>query len=132
MVRVTRWGGRLVLFEPDWETLVIDVPDRTVTRAILTLRCDKYRQGWVGRQLYRLLIDAGLRDVAVTGMSFVLTDYALAEQILEIRKAVENAVAAGVMERDAAWEWIAQLDASSATGRFFSAVTGFVASARKV
>jgi ubiquinone/menaquinone biosynthesis C-methylase UbiE len=132
MVRVTRSGGRLVLFEPDWETLVIDVPDRIVTRAILILRCDKYRQGWVGRQLYRLLIDTGLRDVAVTGISLVLTDYALAEQILEIRKAAEDAVAAGVIERDDAREWIAQLDASAATGRFFSAITGFVASARKV
>ncbi len=131
MARVTRPGGRLVVSEPDWETLVVDVQDRTVTRAILALCCDRHRQGWVGRQLYRLLIDAGLQDVAVTGVTLVLTDNALAETVLGLRKAAENAVTAGVIKQDAAQRWIGELDAAAATGRFFSAVTGFIAIARK-
>lgn len=131
MARVTRSGGRIVLFEPDWDTLVVDVPDRTITRAIIAFRSDGYRQGRVGRQLSRLLLDAGLQDVTITAMTLALTDYALAENIYGIRKYAEQVAATGAVDHDAVRRWVDELDASVAAGRFFCAATAFSAAARK-
>ena len=35
MVRVTRQGGRVVVFDFDWDTLIIDHPDKDTTRTII-------------------------------------------------------------------------------------------------
>jgi ubiquinone/menaquinone biosynthesis C-methylase UbiE len=131
MVRVLRPGGHLVASEPDWDTLVVDVPDRTVTRAIVSFRSDEFRQGRIGRQLNRLLTTAGLHNVAIMPMTMVLTDYALADRIFGIRKYADKVVAAGLVEKDAARRWVDQLDESVAAGRFFCAVTAFIAAGRK-
>lgn len=131
MVRVGRPGARLVVGEPDWDTLVIDAGDRTLTRAILRFRCDEYHTGWVGRQLYRLLTDAGLRDVAVLGVSLLATDYTLADTVFNLHQAAQDAAAAGVVDREAAQEWIRGLEVAGRSGRFFGAATAFIASGRK-
>jgi ubiquinone/menaquinone biosynthesis C-methylase UbiE len=35
MVRVTRSGGRIVVFDFDWDTLIVDHPDKATTRTIV-------------------------------------------------------------------------------------------------
>jgi ubiquinone/menaquinone biosynthesis C-methylase UbiE len=51
MARVTRSGGRVVVFDFDWDTLVVDHPDKETTRTIVLSYSDSIRNGWVGRQL---------------------------------------------------------------------------------
>lgn len=131
MVRVSRPGARVVVAEPDWETLVVDAPDQRLTRAILRSRCDEYQEGWVGRRLYRLLADAGLSDVSVTGVSLLTTDYALADDVFDLRRAAEHAARGGKVDRDAALEWLGTLEAAGRTGRFFCGATAFIASGRR-
>jgi SAM-dependent methyltransferase len=130
MVRVSRQGARLVVAEPDWDTLVIDAPEGRLTRAILHFRCDARRGGW-GRQLHRRLADAGLSEVSVTGVSLLATDYALADRVFDLSRAAEAAAAAGAVHPDAALEWARGLEAAGRNGRFFCAATAFVASGRK-
>ena len=65
LVRVTWSGGRIVVFDPDWETLIVDADDTTTTRAILQAKCDLLRHGWIGRQLAGLMRGAGLGGIAV-------------------------------------------------------------------
>ena len=46
MVRVLRPGGRLVAFDFDWETLIVDAPDHALTRRLLNFFCDhRHDQG---------------------------------------------------------------------------------------
>ena len=40
MMRVLHPGGRIVISDPDWATLVIDGPDPKVTRKIVAFICD--------------------------------------------------------------------------------------------
>ncbi len=54
MVRVTRPGGRIGVFDFDWDTLIIDPPDKETTRTIVLSYSDSMRNGWIGRQLPRL------------------------------------------------------------------------------
>src|SRR5260370_2442385 len=55
MVRVIKPGGRVVLFEPDHSTLVIDAADRATTRSIVLTLADSIRSSWIGRALFGLL-----------------------------------------------------------------------------
>lgn len=53
--RVLKTSGRAVFAEPDWDTLVIDVPDLTVPRAFRRFVIDHVvRNACIGRQLPRL------------------------------------------------------------------------------
>jgi ubiquinone/menaquinone biosynthesis C-methylase UbiE len=54
MVRVTRPGGWIVMFDFDWDTLIIDHPDKQTTRAFIQAYSDSIRNGRIGRQLPRL------------------------------------------------------------------------------
>ncbi len=109
MARVARAGGRVVAYEPDWETLVLDVPDRIVTRAVLQLRCDSIRNGWMGRQLFGLFQRADLEQIAVQPMTSTLGDHARAVALFELETYLERAQAAGLVTAVAAATWREQL-----------------------
>lgn len=48
IIRVTRSGGQVVLSAPDHGTLIIDAPNRAVTRAILNFWCDSVHSAGSG------------------------------------------------------------------------------------
>jgi ubiquinone/menaquinone biosynthesis C-methylase UbiE len=131
MVRVARPGGRVVATEPDWETLVVDAPDRAVTRAVLNFGCDSVRNGWAGRQLASHFKELGLVDIGILPVTIILTDYATANEVLRLQSAAEHAQRAGVVSPADVEQWLSHLERASRMGRFFSAITGFTASGRK-
>ena len=65
MVRVTRPGGRVGVIDADTETMVFDSVDRCLTRKVVTAFADSFQNGWIARQLPRLMTAAGLTDLAV-------------------------------------------------------------------
>jgi SAM-dependent methyltransferase len=127
LVRLARPGARVVVSEPDWETLVVDAPDQAFTRVVLNARADWPRHGWIGRRLFGLCKDAGLGDVAVVLAPLVVTDYALADRLFDLRGSAARAQTTGA----AAADWLDRLEQASGAQRFFSAVTIFVSSGRK-
>lgn len=131
LVRVTRPGGVVVVFDVDWATLVVDAPDQATTRAILQRGCDEHANGWAGRALWRQFHAAGLRDVAVSLDGGAVTDYALADQIFGLRDEAHVAAREGLISAEAAAAWVESLEAAARVGQFFSAVTGFIVAGRK-
>jgi ubiquinone/menaquinone biosynthesis C-methylase UbiE len=131
LVRVARPGGRLVVMEPDSETVAVDAPDRGLTRTLLNLACDGVRQGWMGRQLYALCRAAGLADVAVEAVPVILTDFAAADRLLWLGSTARRAVDEGVVSAAAAAAWLEGLREADRAGRFFAAIEGFLVSGRK-
>lgn len=129
--RVTRAGGWVVVGEPDWETLVVDSPRRQTTRRIVNHMADGLvRHGWIGRQLARLFHDAGLEEVSVRGGAMVLTDLTMADRIWGLRRHAGSAVDAGIISREEAGAWYAELEEAHRRGVFFSATVGFVVAGR--
>jgi ubiquinone/menaquinone biosynthesis C-methylase UbiE len=131
MARVTRSGGRVVAFEPDWGTGTVDADDRAVTRAVLNYRCDSIRSGWVGRQLSRLYRRAGLTEVTVETMTSTQTDHARWMALFEIEAYARRAEEARLVTAEAVEAWLAQLAQAGQEGTFFAAQTAFLVSARK-
>jgi ubiquinone/menaquinone biosynthesis C-methylase UbiE len=68
MVRVTRAGGRIGVFDFDGDALLIAHPDRELTRRIVAANADYGSvNGWLARQLPGLCTDLGLLNVRVRG-----------------------------------------------------------------
>ena len=131
MARVVKTGGRVVLAEPDWETYIVDAPDRSLTRRILNARCDRFPEGWIGRRLPRLLRAAGLEVVTVQPLTAVHTRLAEADAVGILRASAVQATKDGVVSAAEAQDWIGALERADHEGNFFASGTLFIAAARR-
>lgn len=131
IARVLRPGGRAVVLEPDTGALMIDAPDKEVTRKIIDFRGDVIRTGWIGRQLPRLFRAAGLTDLDIAILPSPRTDYAHTNASLRLDYYATRAAEAGVISADEAVCWSESLAANAAAGYFFCVVTMFMVAGRK-
>ena len=131
VIRVARPGARIVICDPDWETLAIDSANREVTRKIVNYRADIFRSGWIGRQLAGLFKSLGLADVFVSADVFVITDFSLANKLWRLRDTAGQASKAGAISEQDASDWISQLEEADRNGLFFGCVTGVAAVGKK-
>lgn len=132
LVRVTRPGGRIVLSEPDFGSIVLSAADRELTRLVLNARCDEYASGWCGRELPGLFRRAGLTDLVVIPVPVTATDFAVPnEQWFGLSKLVDEMGAGGKLDPRRAAAWLRQLEESSAAGTFFCSILVFTVCGRK-
>jgi ubiquinone/menaquinone biosynthesis C-methylase UbiE len=132
LARVVRPGGRVVVSEPDFDTYVIDHPDRALTRRVLTVfASDAARTGGLGRHLYALFGDHGFTDIRVEPVPILLTDISLAQDVMWIRPTVERMQSTGELSATEASRWLADLEEADRAGRFFAAAFGFTVAGRK-
>ncbi|MDT0414800.1 methyltransferase domain-containing protein [Streptomyces sp. DSM 41982] len=118
--RVLRPGGRLVMGEPDWDSLAIDHPDLGLARAYTRHVADRIvRNGVIGRQLPRLAREAGFAVRGVVPVTSVFREVEAADRVLGLRRTTERAVAAGGLSAAEAERWLGHL----ATEPFHAAVT---------
>jgi SAM-dependent methyltransferase len=131
LARVVRSGGRIALHEPDFETIVLDSPDRATTRKLVNYFCDGMRNGWAGRQLVANAKRAGFVDLDIEPITWMSTEYAEVQRMMGLDRVVAQATAAGAVDADEAAAWVAGLQAADAAGCFFWAGTNFLLSGRK-
>lgn len=130
MRRALRPGGRIVLMDADWETVIIDSPDRDMTRAIVRHHADHgVANPWAGRQLRRLAASAGFVDIVAEPMTSAITDFEDATALT--RPLAESAVTAGVITQQQADHWLDQLAEAGREGVFWLTGISFVVSARR-
>ena len=128
MARVLRPGGRLAVFDFDWETQFCDSPHREVTRKITQSFCDSIKHGWVGRRLPRLFQHHQMVDVSVT--YHPVTPHFEFVQLL-LGGHVARAVAAGTLSGDEADLWWTDLARASREGTFLNGVIAFIVAGTK-
>ncbi len=131
MVRVTRPGGRIVAFEPDHDTLIIDAADRATTTTIVTTLAQGIRSGWIGRSLFGLFRTNGLQDVKVAPTPVVSNDLTDTNALLRLDATAAAAVQRGLLSEQAVSEWFADLRERHAAGRFFACLLCFTAIGKK-
>lgn len=132
IVRVTRPGGVIVISEPDWETLTIDSQNRDLTRRIANYMTDRaVKQGWMGRQLWRIFQEAGLNEVRVTAFPFIITDYTTADRIWGLQRHAREACEHAVITESEMASWHKELAELDGKKQFFSSTVGFLAFGRK-
>ncbi|GHJ36447.1 methyltransferase domain-containing protein [Streptomyces sp. TS71-3] len=121
--RALRPGGRLVIGEPDWDTLAVDHPDSDLSRAYTRYVTDEViRNARIGRQLPRLATDAGFAVPTVIPITPVFRGTQAADKILGLERTTRRATAGGYLTEEAAGRWLDHLR----TGPFLAAVTFYV------
>jgi ubiquinone/menaquinone biosynthesis C-methylase UbiE len=65
MLRVVRPGGRIVVTEPDLDTLIFHATQQAVVRRVTHWHSDRVRSGTVGHQLPEIFQRHGLQDVRI-------------------------------------------------------------------
>jgi ubiquinone/menaquinone biosynthesis C-methylase UbiE len=128
LVRITRPGGRIAAYDIDFDTVIVEHPDRHVTRTALTCFSDSIRNGWSGRQLKRRFLARGMRNATVAAHA-VVTPFEIFYSMLAGPLAgaqADGRLALSAAQLEAWWEPLFEADAA---GRFFSSFTGFVVGA---
>ncbi|MDR3082761.1 MAG: methyltransferase domain-containing protein [Streptomyces sp.] len=121
--RVLRPGGRIVMGEPDWDTLTIDHPDSDLSHSYTQYVTDKViRNARIGRQLPRLATEVGFEVSTVIPVTPVFRDVQAADKVLGLERTTQRAVAAGYFTDEAARRWLDHL----ASGPFLAAVTFYI------
>ena len=124
-MRVLEPEGRIVLVDQDWDAFLVDGDDRETTRAMLRGFADSIPNGWAGRRNGGALAAAGFADVSVEAET-VRLDYQYAAPFLPAVKAA--AVDVGTVGPEAADAWLEEQRERAEDGRFFAAMTYFLAS----
>lgn len=123
VARVLRPGGIVAFAEPDWDTLVIDFPDRATPAAYRRFIVERVvRNSRVGRQLPRWCERNGLHAARVIPVTAVFRDVAEADGILGLRRVTGRAVEAGYLSAEAGAAWLTHLT----TEPLFASVSMFV------
>jgi SAM-dependent methyltransferase len=127
MARVLRPGRRVVLMDPDWETLLVSASDVSVTRRIVDHTADSplHRHGRIGRRLADLLVSAGLHVVAVEGLLFTTGDFAIADRLTNLTASAELARDAGVVTAPESERWLAELADQGRRGTLITSLAGY-------
>lgn len=131
MARVVRRGGRVVAVEPDLEVVLLDSALVDVTRRLLALHASGYVNPWAGRQLRRLMREAGLVDLQVVVEPLEITDLADAEAALRLLSLARSAADRGILAPHEAAAWEAELRARDDRGQFSCHALIFVAGGRR-
>ncbi len=130
MARVLKPGGRLLALDTDWGSLVVDLPDTALAERCLAQTSTRFIQRRAGLWLRRLLVDAGLADVAVEPYVFCYTSLADAAVPLPMLNEEVPADANFVPAEDRA-AWFAALKEADANGTFVAGWTAYTALAHK-
>jgi ubiquinone/menaquinone biosynthesis C-methylase UbiE len=107
--RVLRPGGLFGMAEPDWDTLAVADEDLDTSRRFARFTAGQVRNPTIGRELVRLCEQAGLQVRAVDPIAVVFRDFAVADQILGLRRNTARAVRAGKVSTANAEAWLRRL-----------------------
>ena len=128
MIRVTKPGGMVVVFDLDHEAISIDSSRPTLTRKLVQFLSDNHRNGIVGRQLRRLFQERGLTDVTFKPHSLICP-FSFFSRLY--RPMLIKAQQAGVITPIESAEWFREMVEADKRGVFFMVVPGFIVSGRK-
>jgi ubiquinone/menaquinone biosynthesis C-methylase UbiE len=126
LARVVKPRGRVVVMDWDFGTVSIDHPNRALTRRLLDWRSDHHGgNNWSGRQLWRRMVAAGLKNLNVhPWVSVALTEsHGLTQSLWRAAQAARDGGAITSREHDA---WIDEVEARLQEGTFFASIVYFI------
>ncbi|UGU17077.1 methyltransferase domain-containing protein [Sinomicrobium kalidii] len=128
MLRVTRPGGRIVIFDIAFDATATYHTNREFTRRIIRYVSDNIANGWIGSHLGMLLKTRRAEDVKV--IPHTLTpDYEFLKFIISpvLTTAVEN----GIFKQQEIDHWWAELAKAQQQDYFLYTFQGFIVSGKK-
>ena len=131
LARVCRPGGRVVVSEPDWGTLAVDIEDRDLVRRVLAAIAERLPSGWIGRRLPALFRAAGLEIVAVEAHALSVEGYSSADAFFGVASGALRALEADLLSADDTARWLAALEQRQLESPLVASLTGFTVCGRR-
>jgi ubiquinone/menaquinone biosynthesis C-methylase UbiE len=125
--RILRPGGRILIMDQDWDTLLFD-GDLYATRLVTRAFADSMNNGMVARRMRALLQQAGFTDIAVLPEVAASSD---GEVFGWFADTVAKTALATQLDAEITEAWIEDQRKRIAEDRFFYAVTHFITTARR-
>ncbi|HEY9436006.1 MAG TPA: methyltransferase domain-containing protein [Blastocatellia bacterium] len=122
MIRVTRPGGRIVIYALDVDAFIFNGADRALNRKVVHALCDSFRNGWSGRQLPGMVRNSGLVDTFIIPHTIIIP---LTTLMTGMEGVLERMQEDGVLTNDEISRWRQQLEEAERQGSFFAASPGF-------
>jgi ubiquinone/menaquinone biosynthesis C-methylase UbiE len=127
MARVVRHGGRVVVTEPDLDTLIFHATQQATVRTLTQWHSDRVRNGTVGRLLPEIFRESGLDDIRTyptVAQSTQLTNYP--------RTLLAQAQDAGIITPDEARLVLDDWERRAVSGTYLEFGVFFTVAGRKV
>ena len=128
MVRVTKPGGRILIYDFEWDAHIIYHPNRNLTRNILRFMSDTSPNGWIGSHLQFLLKKCGVKEVEVVPHS-LFPHLEFLQRVFGV--ALTTAISKGIFSQQEIEGWWAELKRLDEEKNYFVAFQGFIASGTK-
>lgn len=132
MVRVTRPGGRVAAWEPDWGLLFVSSSDQATSSAVAERVAGSVRNPRIGRGLAALFGRAGLSNINVVARIGLWETLESVEERLGPTATVRKLVAEGELTESRAERWLAELREDASAGTLVAGVCGFVVSGQRL
>lgn len=127
MVRVSKSGARLVTVDPDYDTQVMEFPDRALARRVLRFRADHMlRNGTIAHRMAGMFSDAGLGSVRTESVTLSVRDPTAIDNVMGLQTWARTAASYGYIPADEADVWEQLFDKTVRSGKFLYAVTFFI------
>ncbi len=129
LARVLKSGGRLVIADTDWASASVAMGDDALERKLLRFFAESMRpNGYSGRNLFSLLVEAGLEDISVD--IFPMVSYSAAQTPFGTWLSKE-ALAQNIADEGEITRWQEALQSLESQGRFYACVNMVIVSGRK-
>ena len=132
MVRVTKPEGWIVVSDTDHSTMTIDTPDVDIEWKLRRFHTEMFKNGYIGRQLYRLFKQQNLTDIEIEIFPLFSTDYLLTRYIALLDKTENEAIIAGIITDEELKRWHHNLERANKDGVFFSSIIMMLIAGRKL
>ena len=136
-VRVLKPNGRIVVSEPDWDTLVVDASTKEVFDIWDRMKKINIEHGLIngrmGIQLYRLFGDDGglLQERQIYGDTIVITDFEVVKKFGDLDRMIEQSLHRRVVTQDEVDKLLQDMEQKHHQGTYVTSVTIFTVSGVK-
>lgn len=131
MFRVLKPNGTAVFIEPDWGTLFLSPCNSDLFWIIHSMLHQANKNGLIGRQLPKHLIEAGFFNIQIEPVTVLFRDFDEADFIIAFQKVLNNLVETEQVTDAERTKTIAQWYEASKLGTFLSGFIMFVIGAIK-
>ncbi len=133
IVRVTKSGGWVVVLDTDWSTMSVNTAEIDIEQRLKRFHAEKrFRNGFAGRQLYRLFKKRTLENISVEMAPILITNYAVGWQIALLHETEQAAIAAGIITIDELDRLHTSLEQADAEGAFFISANQVIVAGCKI